>query len=354
MTILTNQATYRILDASINRATEGLRTLEEYARFALDDAEISGELKSIRHDLTTVTNQHLDRLRLIEARDTPGDVGTAIGEAAEYQRASVQAVIAAASSRIAQSLRVIEEYGKTIDANFAAQVEQIRYRHYQMAAALELQAFKATRASQLAAAQLYLLMDGGESEDQFVASIEQLAAAGVDIFQLRAPELDDRTLYERACVGAAVAKKHGRLFIVNDRVDIAVAADADGVHVGQEELPAAAARAILGARRLLGISTHSIEQARQAVDDGADYIGCGPVFTSRTKQFDRYVGPAFLNQVSGSIHLPAFAIGGIDEHNVAKVIETGCHRIAVSGAIRDAEDPVHAAEALKQCLMQAG
>ncbi|MFG0261083.1 MAG: thiamine phosphate synthase [Novipirellula sp. JB048] len=353
MTILTHQATYRILDAAINRATEGLRTLEEYARFALDDAEISSELKSIRHDLTQTIGQRIDRRRLLEARNTPGDVGTAIGEAAEYQRTSARAVIAAASSRVAQSLRVIEEYGKTIDPHFAVQVEQIRYRHYQMAAALELQAFATTRTNQLAAARLYLLIDGGESEQQFIASVEQLAVAGVDLFQLRDPRLDDRTLFQRACVGAAVARKHERLFIVNDRVDIAVAADADGVHVGQDELPAAAVRAILGERRLLGISTHSIEQARQAVDDGADYIGCGPVFTSRTKSFDHYVGPELLRQVAAAIHLTAFAIGGIDSSNVAQVIEAGFQRIAVTAAVREAEDPVRAVRALKQSLTPA-
>tara|TARA_R110002073_G_scaffold56905_29_gene144911 strand:- start:1686 stop:2759 length:1074 start_codon:yes stop_codon:yes gene_type:complete len=351
MPILAGQATYRILDASINRATEGLRTLEEYARFALDDAALSGSFKSLRHDLTTAVGQYVDRQRLIEARDTPGDVGTEIRETAEYERSSPQKVIAAAAARIAQSLRVIEEYGKTIDANFAAKVEQIRYRAYQASASLELAAFTNQHTAQLAAAKLYLLIDGGESESQFVASIQRLAAAGVDIFQLRDHSLDDRTLYRRACVGAAVARKQGRLFIVNDRADIAVASGADGVHVGQEELPAAAARAIIGDRRLLGISTHSIEQAKEAVDDGADYIGCGPIFAGRTKQFDAYVGPEFLKQVTQSIAVPAFAIGGIDQSNVSEVMATGCDRIAVTGAIRDAEDPVHAAKTLKQTLL---
>ncbi|EMI22102.1 Thiamine-phosphate pyrophosphorylase, predicted, cyanobacteria [Rhodopirellula maiorica SM1] len=350
MPILPGQATYRILDASINRATEGLRTLEEYARFAQDDAAASGCFKSLRHDLTTAVGDGLDRQRLIQSRDTPGDVGTEIRESTEYKRSSSQQVIAAAAARIAQSLRVIEEYGKTIDARFAAQIEQIRYRAYQACATLELAAFTNTRVTQLAEAKLYLLIDGGESETQFTASIEQLAKAGVDIFQLRDHSLDDRTLYERACVGAAAARKHGRLFIVNDRADIAAAADADGVHVGQEELPAAAARAIIGDRRLLGISTHSIQQAKEAVDDGADYIGCGPVFAGRTKQFDAYVGPAFLQQVTQSISIPAFAIGGIDQSNVSEIIAAGCDRIAVTGAIRDAEDPVHAAKKLKQSL----
>ncbi|GAA5510886.1 thiamine phosphate synthase [Novipirellula caenicola] len=351
MPILPRQATYRILDASINRATEGLRTLEEYARFVQDDAAANACFKSLRHDLTTAVGRGIDRQRLIESRDTPGDVGTEIREPTEYVRSSSQKVIAAASARIAQSLRVIEEYGKTIDGRFAAEVEQIRYRAYQACASLELAAFTSERTTQLAEAKLYLLIDGGESEQEYTASIERLAKAGVDIFQLRDHSLDDRTLYLRARVGAAVARRLGRLFIVNDRADIAVAADADGVHVGQDELPAAAVRAIIGDRRLLGISTHSIEQAKEAIDDGADYIGCGPVFAGRTKQFDAYVGPAFLQQVAQSISIPAFAIGGIDQSNLSEVMAAGCDRIAVTGAIRDAEHPVQAAESLKQHLL---
>ncbi len=137
---------------------------------------------------------------------------------------------------------------------------------------------------------------------------------------------------------------------MNDRADLAVAADTDGVHVGQDELPAPEVRQIVGAKRLVGVSTHSIQQAREAVVQGADYIGCGPVFPGRTKQFDAFVGTTLLDQVATEIELPAFAIGGIDASNVGQVIAAGIRRIAVTGAIRDADEPAAAASLLKKML----
>jgi thiamine-phosphate pyrophosphorylase len=129
------------------------------------------------------------------------------------------------------------------------------------------------------------------------------------------------------------------VFIMNDRADLAAATDADGVHVGQDELPVKEARAIVGPRRLVGVSTHSIEQARQAVLDGADYLGVGPVFPSATKAFDSLAGLELVRQIAAEISLPWFAIGGINAENIGAVLEAGATRIAVSHAILSAHDP---------------
>jgi thiamine-phosphate pyrophosphorylase len=142
----------------------------------------------------------------------------------------------------------------------------------------------------------------------------------------------------------------GALFIMNDRPDIALLADADGVHVGQDELPVADVRQLVGPDRLIGVSTHSLEQARQAVADGADYIGVGPTFPSTTKQFAGYPGLELVRQVSREVTLPAFAIGGITAENVPQVLAAGCRRIAVSHAILGAADPAQAARQLLACL----
>jgi thiamine-phosphate pyrophosphorylase len=123
--------------------------------------------------------------------------------------------------------------------------------------------------------------------------------------------------------------------------------------VGQDELPAIDARRIVGPKRLVGVSTHSIGEAREAVAAGADYIGCGPVFPGRTKEFDAYVGTSLLEQVSAEVDIPVFAIGGIDASNVDRVIDAGIGRIAVTGAIRDAEDPAAAAAVLKSSLSKS-
>tara|TARA_R110002049_G_scaffold4601_4_gene31843 strand:+ start:70478 stop:71533 length:1056 start_codon:yes stop_codon:yes gene_type:complete len=332
------RAYYRILDAAANRAGEGLRTLEEYARFGLDDANLTEQLKRLRHGLTA-TLAPIARERLLNARDTPGDVGTAITLSSERQRESAEDVVAAAAARTQQSLRCLEEYSKTIDPNIAVQIEQLRYRSYSLMATLELQQIVHSRRERIGGASIYVLIDAGPSVDQLAATVRSLDDAGIDVLQLRDPNIDDRTLYDRACAVSKLLDHSSTIFIVNDRPDIAAAAEADGVHVGQEEIPVAAARRIVGGHRLVGVSTHSISQARDAVADGADYIGCGPVFPGRTKAFDSYVGPALLKQVAGEIDLPAFAIGGIDTSNVAKVADAGFTRIAVTGAIRDAENP---------------
>src|SRR4029077_19302983 len=131
----------------------------------------------------------------------------------------------------------------------------------------------------------------------------------------------------------------GALFIMNDRPDLAVLTNADGVHVGQEELSVREARRIVGPSRLVGVSTHTIEQARQAVLDGADYIGVGPVFSSTTKSFVQLAGLEYVSQVAAEITLPAYAIGGIGGENIDEVLAAGASRVAVSGAICGAEDP---------------
>ena len=177
-----------------------------------------------------------------------------------------------------------------------------------------------------------------------------MIGAGVDVLQLRDKQLSDRDLVERARRLRVLTRDTQTLFILNDRPDIALLAHADGVHLGQDELSVKDARTVVGPKMLVGVSTHSIEQARQAVLDGANYIGVGPTFPSATKQFDNFPGVQLLRQVAAEIRLPAFAIGGISEENLNEVLATGITRIAVTGAILSAVDPSHAATALKRGL----
>jgi thiamine-phosphate pyrophosphorylase len=181
--------------------------------------------------------------------------------------------------------------------------------------------------------------------EQFITDI---IAGGVDIIQLRDKQADDRTLLSRSRILKNCIAASGRdvLFIMNDRPDLAVLAGADGVHVGQEELPATLVRQMVG-NLLVGISTHSIEQARQAVLDGADYIGAGPVFESATKEFSQLAGLDYLREVAAEISIPAFAIGGINEDNLDEVFQTGIRRVAVSSALLDSDNPKDTAERWK-------
>ena len=343
------RAHYRILDASANRAGEGLRTLEEFARFRLDHGDLTERLKVLRHNLASAM-ELIPRGELLQARDTAGDVGTEITVGSERQRSSTEHVVAAAAARTQQALRCLEEYGKTEHQSFAAKIEQIRYRSYTLFADLEIQEIIHAKCRRISAASTYVLIGADSTDEALAQTVRSLADAGAEVLQLRDSTCDDRTLFERACVGAEAARESGLIFLVNDRPDIAAAADADGVHVGQNELPVSAARQIVGHDRLVGVSTHTIDQAHQAVADGADYIGCGPVFPGRTKAFDHYAGPAFLKEVAGQIDLPAFAIGGIDTTNVSQVAVAGFKRVAVTAAVRDAKDPAEVIESLKRAL----
>ncbi len=203
-------------------------------------------------------------------------------------------------------------------------------------------------------AALYALIDGGESPMAFADLSKQLVAVGVDVLQLRDKTLGDRLLVQRARHLREQTRNSNTLFVMNDRPDIAVLSDADGVHVGQDDLSVADVRAIVGPDRLVGVSTHTLDQALAAAAEGADYIGVGPVFPSSTKRFDEFPGLELLRLTRVKVTLPMFAIGGITIENVQQVLDAGFHRIAVSGAITTAADPARAARRLLELLKPAG
>jgi thiamine-phosphate pyrophosphorylase len=356
---MSHASVLRILDASLNRATEGLRVAEDYVRFVLDDPFLTTELKTLRHELaaTAAVVPSVDRHA---ARETQRDVGTAISTNEEGRRSDAWSVCAASLKRAEQSLRSLEEYGKLVDMVFAGRMESLRYRLYTLEKAIDVG--RASR-ERLDGVRLCVLVDGRKSAREFERLVSSLIGAGVGMIQLRDKRLDDRELVERARTlvsltrhqppaepGADVGTRRRTLAIINDRADIAAVVQADGVHIGQEDLSVKDARAVVGTRMLIGVSTHRIEQARAAVLDGADYLGAGPTFPSRTKEFDEFAGLDYLRQVSAEIRLPTFAIGGIGLDNVSDVVSAGCGRVAVGAAVVGADDPARAAGALMGIL----
>lgn len=337
-------AALRTIDANFNRAVEGLRVVEDHARFVLNDEFLSATSKRLRHDLTTALTALDPQGERLRARDTLADVGTTITTPQESQRVSAEQLVAANWQRVSQALRVIEEFAKLVGHSGAA-FEQLRYQSYTVA-----KAYAANERSQSVwqDRRLYVLIDGRSSESEFTALAIDLISAGVDVLQLRDKQLDDRTQLARAqllrrLIDSNSSNEHKPLFIMNDRPDLAILSRADGVHVGQEELPVSEVRQLVGPRLQIGVSTHSIEQARAAVLAGADYLGCGPTFPSSTKQFEQFPGVAFLQQVAAEITLPAFAIGGVTLDNLSNVIAAGFNRVAVSGAITTATNLTQAA-----------
>jgi thiamine-phosphate pyrophosphorylase len=336
----------RILDASANRAREGLRVVEDYVRFVLDHPTLTRRLKDVRHRLTEAT-AGLDLDTLIAARDTAGDVGTRIMTASEQARENPRAVLTANFKRTGEALRSLEEYSKLLDPWLAGRFEVLRYDLYTLEK-MTLTAVAAHRA--LEDAHLYVLVGGQTTLGDLTWVVGEALAGGAQVIQLREKGLPDREILLRArAVRSLTIQAHAH-FIMNDRTDLAVVAGADGVHLGQDDLGARDARRIVGARMLLGISTHSVDQIERAILEGAGYLGVGPVFPSETKAFPELAGLAFVRQAAALTSLPWFALGGITEETIESVLEAGARRVAVSAAVTRAERPRAAAQALRARL----
>lgn len=336
----------RILDASANRAREGLRVVEDYARFGLDDPGLTRRLKEVRHRLAEAL-RGLGPDLLLASRDTRGDVGTHIMTPSEAIRESPRAVLTANFKRTAEALRSLEEYAKLLDPWLAGRFEVLRYDTYTLEK-LTLTAAHSRRA--LGDARLYALVGGLPTLGDLTWIVGEALAGGVQVVQLREKGLSDRETLERARAVRNLTARSGARFLLNDRADLARIAGADGVHLGQDDLATRDARRVVGPNALIGRSTHDREQLDAAILEGSSYLGVGPVFPGTTKDFDAYAGLAYVREAAEATALPWFAIGGITEENVEEVLDAGAKRIAVSAAITRAERPRVAAAALRARL----
>lgn len=336
----------RVVDANLNRARESLRVLDDYARFARNDRGLCESIKQLRHRLAAAADLLPPQI-LLAARDTVGDVGTAVTAAGEAVRFSNAHVAGVNLKRLQEALRSAEEFGKRLDPAFGAAVEQIRYEAY----TLERTVVRGADAiARLAGVNLYLLVSEAGCPLGLERTIFEAAAGGVGIVQLREKTLSDRELLARARQVRRWCREAGVLFVVNDRPDIAVLSEADGVHLGQDDVGIADARQIVGPDRLIGASTHDLAQVREAVLAGADYLGVGPTFPSKTKSFAALAGLDFVRAASEETSLPAFALGGIDADNVRDAVAAGAKRVAVAAAVAASSDPRAAAKAIRSAL----
>jgi thiamine-phosphate pyrophosphorylase len=355
----------RLLDANLDRAREGLRVLEDWSRFALERTDLVTTCKDLRQRLGRL---HHARYKL--ERDSAGDGGAGLGHPAQLERQAPAQVLAANAGRVQEALRVLEEFGRLEDPDLAAEAAAIRYRLYDLEVEL-LRATAATGAESPAEAQAAMTTpsDGGaagaERRDRLQACnlylitrpvadleavVEASLRAGVRLVQYRAKEADDRSRLAEAQALRALCRRHGALFLINDRIDLTLAVDADGVHLGQDDLPPALARRLLGPDKLIGRSTHALEQLQQAERDGCDYVGVGPVNATPTKPGRTPVGLDYVRQAAAEARIPWFAIGGIASSSLGPVLEAGARRVAVVRAITDASDPAAATRELLAAL----
>jgi len=199
---------------------------------------------------------------------------------------------------------------------------------------------------------LYLVTDAGLSRGRsHLQIVEAAVRGGVTIVQYREKDSPTRRMIEEAAALLALCRAAGVPFIVNDRVDVALAVNADGVHVGQDDMPASLARRLIGRKKILGVSAGSVAEARKAVDDGADYIGASPVFSTPTKpDAPTPLEVDGLRAMSGAVAVPVIAIGGINRGNAGDMMRAGAVGIAVVSAIVGAEDVEAAARSLREVV----
>ena len=319
----------RLLDANVNRAREGLRTLEEIARLLLEDSDLAAALRTRRRRLGALTEEILPDL--LPARSAGTDLGFA-PEIAAGPRKDLASVAAAAAGRVGESLRVLEEIGSTVNPSFAAGIQSIRHGWYDLDRDLRLRlgTRKPVAQPRLCVLLTRDLCPGGD----WVRVVDALAESRVDMVQIREKELPDGVLLNHAEAVRDRLHSTTRL-VINDRISVAATLGLD-VHLGREDLPIAAARRLLGRDAQIGRSTSGVPEAHSAIAAGADLVGVGPVFVSATKD-KKPVGPEAAGKVAAA-GIPHLAIGGIELSNLESLCEHGVAGVAVCRGVLGAED----------------
>ena len=339
---------YRIIDANFNRAREAARLIEEFCRFVLNSAPLTERAKQIRHDLSACLTQ-LDAGRLIAARDTAGDVAANRPIDQRLQRTNLNDSLTAACKRLPEAIRTLAEITQTLNPSLAQSIEELRYRAYSLEKDIVIfsdpfEKFKSV--------ELYIVISSNLPAEVF--SITQQCIAGkADCIQLRAKDIEDDRLLAMAEEFVQICKEANILSVINDRVDIAVLAGADGVHLGQNDLSIEQARRIQTAPLIIGQSTHSPDQLSSACRQRPTYVGLGPIFATPTKPGVPAVGMGYITEavkIMTDTGITGVAIGGITKENIGEVLEAGAEKIAVCSAVTQAPDPAQACRELKQAI----
>ena len=302
-----------ILDANLNRLSEGLRVIEDYCRFVASAKELSQQLATLRQRIPSIegTGEYLAQL---QSRDTESDMRA--GEV-PATRQDTQDVLTANFKRAQQALRVLEEYSGN------AQYTECRYQLYDLEKDLLLLVAKPEIKPGV-----YLISDQ-------VSVLEKGLDWGVSFIQLRDKHADKASIFKRCQQIVPTAKAAGIPFIVNDFLDIAVAVDADGLHSGQDDIPIPEIRKILGDHRIIGRSTHSLDQGQAAQAAGADYVSVGPLWETPSKPGRSAIGLDYLKAAAEQLHIPYVAIGGISMQQFPEVMS---YQPPMIGLIRDYEN----------------
>ncbi len=326
----------RIIDASLNRIGEGLRVLEEYARFSLDNTTLTQRLKNLRHGLVLIDTEL--QKQLLRCRDASGDVGADMEVPGESKMRDITGMITANARRVQESLRVMEEIAKDRSLNLETNnFKQARFELYTLEKDLLGQMLRQDKLKCLTG--LYVIIDTAFLKGRSLNEVAtQVIRGGAKVIQLRYKERSTKAFFDYATVLKKICTEKNILFIINDSLEVALACGADGLHVGQDDLPVAVARRLLPIDKILGCSTHDLEEAKTAASEGADYLGVGTIYPTTTKETSGTTGTEIIREFKKLISLPLVAIGGINKSNVRDVIRAGADATAVISAVMGADD----------------
>jgi thiamine-phosphate pyrophosphorylase len=332
-----------MIDANLNRSSEGLRVLEDVARFLINDAELYQLLRTLRHDLARETESL--SVGLLSQRDAGHDVGHLSSREKELNMKTTSLqdlldLVKANAKRVEESLRVVEELAKLPEISSvlnSASFEQARFALYTLERDLISRILRRDKIERISG--LYVILDR-----QFLAGKDELDIAGqiidggAKVIQLRDKQSKRGELLLVAQKLRELCSQADVLFIINDYLDLAMAADADGLHIGQEDLPLPVVRRELPIDKVVGCSVTTLSQATKAQTEGADYIAVGSIFPTTTKKEAIVVGVDILKELKRTASIPLVAIGGINQNNVGEVVAAGADAVAMISAVLGEKD----------------
>ncbi|MCQ9201467.1 MAG: thiamine phosphate synthase [Prochlorococcus marinus XMU1425] len=323
--------TLQIIDANLDRAREGLRVLEDWARFGIGKEKYVESIKNFRHILG---KNHLEVYK--QSRNHIQDKCKGLTHEEQINRKTPEQIVSSNSGRVQEALRVIEEFSRLHNHELSKIASEIRYEIYTIEIDL-LSLSKCRRLEKiLKENDLYVITD---QKDNLLEIIEEILIAGVRIIQYRFKTGTDKDHLREAIKIKSLCERYNSLFIVNDRLDIALASNADGIHLGQDDLDLKTARKLLGYSKIIGISANNEIDISNALKDGCDYMGIGPVFETATKKNKKPISIEKIKTLTKDLNIPWFAIGGIKSNNISYLRKNGLKKVALVSQLMNSEDP---------------
>ena len=321
----------QIIDANLDRAREGLRVLEDWARFGLGENDCVAKIKNYRQILG---KNHLEVYK--QSRNYIDDKCKGLSHQEQFNRKNSEQIISSNSARVQEALRVIEEFSRLQNHELSKIASEIRYEIYTIE--IDLLSYSKFKKSEeiLKENDLYVITD---QKDNLLEIIEEILIAGARIIQHRFKKGTDKDHLQEAIMIKNLCKKYDSLFIINDRIDIALASNADGIHLGQDDLDLKTARKLLGYSKIIGISANNETDISNALREGCDYIGIGPVFETETKKNKKPLGIEKIKILTKDLNIPWFAIGGIKSNNISYLRSHGFKKVALVSQLMNSKDP---------------